>query len=170
MPIAIAKIFIILHALKINTGEANLLKGDLNMYKKSIFLVFIILLGFIFTSSTFAQRNSYKRIFNPATVETITGEVLSVDTYKYNKSSGYGGVHLLVKTDKETIKVHVGPVWFLEDNNFTVNVNDKVEIKGSRVTYNEEEVIIGSNIKNGDKSLALRDDDGIPYWSGWYNK
>lgn len=140
------------------------------MFRKSKIIIFIIIIGFIFSSNAFAQRNNYKRIFNPATVETITGDVQSVDTYTFNKKSGYGGVHLLVRTDKETIKVHVGPVWFLEDNNFSFNVNDKVEVKGSRVTYDGEEVIIGSNVKNGDKSLALRDDDGIPYWSGWYNR
>ena len=115
------------------------------------------------------NKNQYKRIYNTSTVETITGEVQSVDFYSYKKSSGFGGVHITVKTEKETITVHVGPSWYLDDNNFSINVNDKIEVKGSRVLWNSSDVIIAANIKIGDKSLALRDDDGVPLWSGRKN-
>lgn len=115
------------------------------------------------------NKNRYKRIYNPSTVETITGEVQSVYFFSYNKSSAYGGVHITVRTEKETITVHVGPSWYLDDNNFTINLNDKIEVKGSRVSWNGSDVIIAANIKIGDKLLTLRDDDGVPLWSGRNN-
>jgi hypothetical protein len=56
---------------------------------------------------------SYARMYNPQTVETITGEVVSVDKIMPMKGMSYG-VHIVVKTDKETIPVHLGPGWYIE--------------------------------------------------------
>ena len=132
--------------------------------------VLTAVVSLLFFSNLYAQnKNQYKCIYNTSTVETITGDVQSVDFYSYKKSSGYGSVHIIVKTDKETITVHIGPSWYLEDNNFTINLNDKVEVKGSRVMWEGNDVIIAANIKIGDKSLALRDDSGVPLWSGRKN-
>jgi hypothetical protein len=44
----------------------------------------------------------YQRNYNPATVETISGTVESVDKITPVKGMYYG-IHLLVKTDKETV-------------------------------------------------------------------
>ncbi|MCE5311733.1 MAG: hypothetical protein LLF86_01120, partial [Nitrospiraceae bacterium] len=49
----------------------------------------------------------YQRMYNPATVETITGEIMSVDKITPMKGMYYG-IHLQLKTDKETISVHLG--------------------------------------------------------------
>ena len=51
----------------------------------------------------------YQRMYNPATVETISGTVESVD--KITPMRGmYYGIHIQLKTDKETISVHLGPL------------------------------------------------------------
>ena len=52
--------------------------------------------------------NVDKRMYNPAAVETISGTVESVDKITPMKGMMYG-VHLSLKTDKETISVHLGP-------------------------------------------------------------
>jgi hypothetical protein len=140
------------------------------MNNKIMIFVMTAVMSILLIGSLNAQnKNQYKHIYNTSTVETITGEVQSVDFYSYNKSSAYGGVHITVKTEKETITVHVGPSWYLDDNNFTINLNDKIEVKGSRVKWDSSDVIIAANIKIGDKSLTLRDDDGVPLWSGRKN-
>jgi hypothetical protein len=55
----------------------------------------------------------YARIYNPVTTETLSGQVISVD--RFNSSRGmYYGIRLTVKTDKETLSVHVGPEWYFE--------------------------------------------------------
>ncbi len=39
---------------------------------------------------------------------------------------------------------------------------DKLEITGSKVTFDEEQVIIASEVMRGDEVLKLRDGNGIP--------
>ena len=77
------------------------------------------------------------------------------------------GVHLELKTDKETVSVHLGPGWFIENQDITIEPKDKVEIKGSRVTFDGKPAIIAAEVKKGDEVLKLRDQNGIPFWAGW---
>jgi hypothetical protein len=42
-----------------------------------------------------------------------------------------------------------------------------VEVKGSRVTIAGKPVVIAAEVKKGDETLKLRDDNGIPAWAGW---
>ena len=44
---------------------------------------------------------------------------------------------------------------------------DSVEIKGSRVTFEGKPAIIAAEVKKGGETLTLRDDAGLPVWSGW---
>jgi hypothetical protein len=72
-----------------------------------------------------------------------------------------------VKTDKESISIHLGPNWFIENQDVKIELNDKVEIKGSRVRIARKPAIIASEIKMGDETMILRDENGYPVWSGW---
>ncbi len=108
----------------------------------------------------------YSRLYDPKTVETIGGEVLSVDVITPMKGMYYG-VHLMVKTDKETISVHLGPGWYIENQDTQIEQKDKVEIKGSRITFEGKPAIIAAEVKKGDEILKLRDEKGFPFWSGW---
>jgi len=88
--------------------------------------VVISILIMLFATESFAQRGmgwkggggwgmgaAYGKMYNPKTVETINGEVVSIDKITPMKGMSYG-VHMTVQTDKETISVHVGPGWFIE--------------------------------------------------------
>ena len=77
-----------------------------------------------------------------------------------------GGTHLVVKTDKEAVAVHVGPTAYLADKGITLAKGDRLEILGSRVTVDKEAVLIARQIKKGDKTWTLRDASGRPLWSG----
>lgn len=44
---------------------------------------------------------------------------------------------------------------------------DVIEVKGSRVTVAGKQVVIAAEVKKGDALLKLRDDSGVPVWSGW---
>jgi hypothetical protein len=44
---------------------------------------------------------------------------------------------------------------------------DKIEVKGSRITFEGKPVIIAAEIKKGDSVLVLRDSTGVPAWAGW---
>lgn len=108
----------------------------------------------------------YQIIYNPATVESECGEVVSVDRITPMKGMGTG-IHIQLKTDKETISVHLGPAWYIERLDARIEKGDRVEIKGSRVTVDGKPAIIAAEVKKGDELLKLRDDSGIPVWAGW---
>jgi hypothetical protein len=99
-------------------------------------------------------------------VETISGEVTRVDRITPAKGMS-GGVHMLVKTDKETVSVHLGPSWYLENQDVKIEAKDKVEVKGSKITFAGKPAVIAMEVKKGDEVLKLRDDNGFPVWSGW---
>ncbi|MBI4643248.1 MAG: DNA-binding protein [Deltaproteobacteria bacterium] len=100
-------------------------------------------------------------MYDPKTVETVSGEVTQVQTMGRRTR----GVHLQVKTDKETLLVVLGPAQYLEQQKMTFAVGDKVEIKGSRIQHPQQAMLVAGEVKKGDQVLKLRDDQGKPLWS-----
>ncbi len=110
--------------------------------------------------------SSYNRMFNPQTVETVSGEVVSVDKVTPMKGMSYG-VHLTLNTAAGMISVHVGPAWYLENQDVKIAPKDRIEVKGSEITFQGEPAIIAQEIRKGNDTLTLRDANGFPRWSGW---
>jgi hypothetical protein len=108
----------------------------------------------------------YQRMYNPKTVETISGTIESVDKITPMKGMYYG-IHLSLKTDKETIPVHLGPGWYIERLDTKIEKGDKIEVKGSKVIMMGKPAIIAAEVKKGESVLKLRDENGIPVWAGW---
>ncbi len=141
----------------------------------------IVLVGICLLASqlSFAQRGMqwrggggwgpgtpYARLYDPKTVETISGQVASVDTLVPMAGMGYG-VHLLLRTDKGAISVHVGPVWYIENQDVKLEPGDGVQVRGSRVTFQGKPAIIAAEVTKGQDTLRLRDESGFPIWNGW---
>ena len=110
--------------------------------------------------------SQYNRLFDPKTVETVSGVVIAVKHITPTNGMTYG-VHLELKTEKEMVSVHLGPGWFIENQHITIEPKDKVEIKGSRVMFDGKPAIIAAEVKKNDHVLKLRDQNGIPVWAGW---
>lgn len=110
--------------------------------------------------------SDYARLYDAGTVETVKGEVVSVQTFTPTKGMGYG-VHLQLKTDKETLPIHLGPIWFIESQDTKIEAKDVVEVLGSRVTFEGRPALIAAEVKKGGDTLRLRDQSGYPAWAGW---
>ena len=149
------------------------------MERKRIIGLVVAVSIFLVASSAFAQPwmgwrgsggwgmgSAYQRMFNPQTVETVSGTVESVDKFTPMRGMGHG-IHLMVKTNKETIPVHLGPDWYIERQDMKFAKGDKVEVKGSRITFNGKPAIIAEDVKKDGGTLVLRDSSGIPAWAGW---
>jgi len=117
-------------------------------------------------SGGWGMGSQYNRMYNPATVETLSGAVETVDKVMPMKGM-HSGVHVVLKTDKETISVQLGPEWYIERLDTKIQKGDKIEVKGSRVTFAGKPAIIAAEVKKGDSTLVLRDSAGIPAWAGW---
>jgi hypothetical protein len=108
----------------------------------------------------------YGRMYDPKTVETVSGEVAGVQQMAPMKGMG-PGVHLTLKTEKGTVDVHLGPAWYIERQDVKIAAGDKIEVKGSRITFDGKPAIIAAEVRKGDGVLVLRDANGVPMWAGW---
>ena len=117
-------------------------------------------------SGGWGMGGAYQRMYDPAKVETVTGQVVSVDQVTMGKGPG-NGIHLKLKTQGETIPVHLGPSWYIERLDTRIEKGDQLEVKGARVVMGGKPALIAAEVKKGDALLKLRDDSGIPAWSGW---
>jgi hypothetical protein len=104
------------------------------------------------------------RSYDPATVETVRGEVAAVDTVVQGRRGP--GVHVKLATAGGPLAVRLGPAWYLEEQKLAPKVGDVLEITGSRVTVAGEPVIIAAQVKQGDRTVLLRDASGVPLWRG----
>ena len=151
------------------------------MKRMNLLLSLAVIVLLIAVAHSFAQRgpgmmwrgsggwgpnSSYGKMYDPKTVETVKGEVARVDHITPVKGMS-GGVHMNLKTDKEIISVHLGPSWYLQNQDVEIEPKDKVEVKGSRITFAGKPAIIAAEIRKGDEVLRLRDETGFPVWSGW---
>ena len=110
-------------------------------------------------------RGRHSRRYNIDKIETVNGEVVSVDTHTSRRGVSQG-VHLLVNTGQETVEVHLAPSWYLEERDFEIAPEDKIAITGSKIDINGEKAIIASQLKKGNETLTLRDEYGFPLWRG----
>ncbi len=149
------------------------------MRRKS-FISVMIAVSLLFTVSTvlagpwkgwrgsggWGMGSQYNRMYNSVTVENLAGTVEAVDKVTPMKGM-YSGIHLVLKTEKETVSVHVGPEWYIERQDVKIEKGDKIEVKGSRITFDGKPAIIAAEVKKGDSTLVLRDSAGVPAWAGW---
>lgn len=145
----------------------------MKIYKYIMLVLFLALATGI--DNAWAQRRGgmqknkqmYSRNYDTNTVETIQGEIAEVVYQQSKKRPGMNGVHLIVKKEDGTIPVHVGPVWYMNQQEVSFEKGDQISVTGSRITFDNAPAIIAASIKRGDMTLQLRDQNGFPRWRGW---
>ena len=118
-------------------------------------------------ATTEAQRRSPTGTapnYDVATEVTLTGAIEEVKTIP--GPGLQGGVHLMLKTAKETIEIDLGPEWFLKKQNYQLNKGDDITVIGSRVKRDAGEAVIVRQITKGAETMTFRDEKGFPRWSG----
>jgi hypothetical protein len=153
------------------------------MKRLTVVATAVTVIAILFTANSFAQMGQgytwrgsggwgmgtpYQRMYDPAKVETIKGTVEAVETVAPMKGM-HRAVSLMVKTDKETMPVHLGPEWYIERLDTKIQKGEVIEVRGSRISFNGKPIIIAAEIKKdkGEHIIVLRDDAGIPVWAGW---
>jgi hypothetical protein len=104
------------------------------------------------------------RMFDPATVTTITGTVVKEE--RVDRGMGHKGVHLVLKTAEGEVSVHLGPDFYVDAQSLKVAAGDALTVKGSRITFEGKPVILAVTVTKGGATTTLRDDAGRPAWSG----
>jgi len=74
---------------------------------------------------------------------------------------------LVVKTESKTVLVHVAPADFLKEIDTVFNKGEQVEVVGCKAPDAPEEEILAREITVGQNTTTLRDEKGVPVWTGW---
>lgn len=101
--------------------------------------------------------------YDPATEVRVKGTV--EDVRQVADRSGGSGTHIILKTDKENLEVHLGPTAFVSKSEITFAKGDSIEVLGSRVKYGDADALLAREVQKDGKTLVLRDANGIPKWS-----
>lgn len=135
--------------------------------KNRIMLIAVAITALLIVNTLNAQGRGMRnqnRNYDVNTVVTMQGEVTSVETQQGKGRSI--GLHLMLKTDDGEISVHVGPVWYLEDVNLTLEKGDRIEVTGSKIDYEGSPALIAAKIVKAENTTELRNANGIPNWAG----
>jgi hypothetical protein len=131
--------------------------------------LFVAGLGSLAAAQSAPAGRQGSMMYDAKTETTITGTVENVENITGTGGrgrGGMGGTHLVLKTDKDSVEVHVGPTAYLAEKGITLAKGDRLEILGSRVTIDNETFLIARQIKKGSNTWTLRDASGRPAWSG----
>lgn len=113
-----------------------------------------------------SHYRNYEREYDPDNTDEISGMIEEV-MYSGSENTPEQGMELLVHTDDELITLHIGPVWYLDRQDKGFKEGDNVTVKGSRITYKHEPVLVAQYITRNGRKLVLRDEMGHPVWNAW---
>ena len=146
------------------------------MIRKTRFTVCVVVLswfGVLVSSNAFGQDGPAYETTNEEMFRGVVDDLkggLSV-MYWFSKIHTLGLGHmqapdkqLLLKTDRETLAVQLGPAAFLDEKDVEIKRGDTLEVTGSRVTIGKSQVILARQIRKGDNAWALRNTAGQPLW------
>jgi hypothetical protein len=98
---------------------------------------------------------------------TITGKISRVFTETLQDNM-YPGMAMLVDTKAHgRVRVHLGPVWYLERQEFGLIPGQTVQVKGVCLEEKGKIRRIAAQVMVGDSVLTLRDAAGQPRWEAW---
>ena len=133
----------------------------------SLYLAAIGLLSLMLTvSSAWPQsgrRIHYSTLFNPATVGTVSGEVVRVDQVISGNGADYC-VHALLKTPKGQVTAVLAPRSFMDERRLAIVPQDRVTVTGSRISIQGKPFILAMEV-TGDRTMKLREASGRPAWA-----
>ena len=102
------------------------------------------------------------RYYNTATETKTSGTIAEVREYKRGSVSS---IHLVLKSEAETIDVHLGPSAYIANQGFAFAKGDTIQVLGSRVKIGTDSALIAREVTKDRKKLTLRDATGRPLWA-----
>jgi DNA/RNA endonuclease YhcR with UshA esterase domain len=102
--------------------------------------------------------------YSAANEITAAGTVEDVQEF-YCPVTDDRGTHVVLKTDRGTILVHVAISRFLRDQKFAIQPGDRWQVTGAKIRFQGKEGMIAREIIRGDEIFTVRDTAGKPLWS-----
>ncbi len=146
----------------INKGRETAMGQPGNL--KCAVIVFLSLM--ISISSAWAQssrRLHYSTLFKPATVSTISGEVVQV-AHAYSGSGADYCVQAVLRTPEGDISIILAPKGYMTKKGLNIAPKDRVTVTGSLISVINKPFILVTELE-GDRTMKLREANGRPVWA-----
>ena len=128
---------------------------------------FILAVGVVVAwavSLAWAQAPANAPKYDIANEVTIKGVVEEVKDFQCPVSGGMGA-HLVVKTDKGLVTVHLALSKFLHEYGFGFAKGDELVITGVKAKVGDDEnAFLARQIERGNQTFTFRDKRGRPLW------
>ena len=97
-----------------------------------------------------------------------SGRVVQVFSESLKDTMQPGMAVLMDTKTRGRVHVHLGPVWYLERQEFELKPGDEVKVKGMcEQEKGAKKEVIAYELSKGDYVLSLRDSQGRPHWEAW---
>lgn len=103
-------------------------------------------------------------MYDESTVETVSGKITKTEVQPAMSKGWQESVVIILKMENQEIPIHLGPTWFVEHQPIRFHPTETIEVKGSKVKLEGEDVIVAQSVKKDDQTLILREEDGTPKW------
>ena len=126
---------------------------------------FILAVGILLAMSVaWAQAPANAPKYDLANELTIKGVIDEVKEFQCPVSGGMGA-HLVVKTDKGMVTVHLALSKFMSEYGLSFAKGDEVVITGVRAKVGDDDnAILARKVERGNQTFVFRDKEGKPLW------
>lgn len=96
--------------------------------------------------------------------ERVTGEIKTVERIQTSTFGEQVRIGVLTK-DGSIRHIALGPSWYVNGTALAPMRGDKVDVETLQLPRDPDQLLAGTEIRNGERSLRLRDTDGSPVWA-----
>ena len=107
----------------------------------------------------------YEQQFDNFNLTTVTGTVVHMDTVTPSREMTAPAVRLMMNIGGRDIPVHLGPMWYIMNQDVNFPRGESLEVRGFRANFEGSEFIMPVELRSRDRIFRFRDDDGNPFWN-----
>lgn len=108
--------------------------------------------------------SEYNKKFKSGQTQTITGTVQGLDRSRPMANMSEAVILNVRTTEGQTVAVHLGPAWFIDNQSIRFNNGEQVTVTGARCDIDGKQALLATEVRSNNLQLTLRDQDGAPRW------
>ncbi|MEY3902250.1 MAG: hypothetical protein RL189_1556 [Pseudomonadota bacterium] len=94
---------------------------------------------------------------------TLQGKVLETSQF-VPQPRMMRGRQIVLQTADGKINVHLGPEWYVREQDVHLKVGEQLQIRGKLIGEGSKAFVVASEVKKDGQTWVLRDSEGIPFW------
>lgn len=108
-------------------------------------------------------HGAYGQMYFSGKDVTLQGTVLETSQFT-PRPRMMRGRQIVLQTSEGKINVHLGPEWYVREQEVNLKAGEQVQIRGKQIGEGTKSFVVASEIKKDGQTWVLRDSQGIPFW------